>query len=111
MLDDEVRVTDPKTGGQKGMKLARFDLIPPEYEWELAEHYGKGAKKYADRNWEKGYDWSLAYQALRRHLNQWWRGEDRDPETGTHHLIAVIWHAIALYTFQLRGLGNDNRKP
>ncbi len=106
---EERRVVDPVTGGAKGQKLQRFDLIPPEYEWELAEHYGKGAVKYDDNNWLLGYKWSLSYQALRRHLNQWWRGEDRDPETSTHHLIAVIWHSIALYTYQLRGLGTDNR--
>ena len=43
----EVRVTDPETGGQKGQKPARFDLIPPAI-WEVAELYGKGAAKYAE---------------------------------------------------------------
>ena len=46
----EVRVVDPVTGGEKGAKLARFDLIPPEATWALAEHYGKGCAKYSDRN-------------------------------------------------------------
>jgi hypothetical protein len=105
----EVRVVDPTTGGEKGSKLARFDLVPAEFEWALAEHYGRGAKKYADRNWERGYRWSLSYAALRRHLNQWWAGEDIDPETGSSHLIAVAWHAIALFIYQLRGLGTDDR--
>ena len=101
-------VVDPVTGGQKGQKLARFDLIPPEFEWELAEHYGKGCAKYADRNWELGYAWGLSLGALKRHLNQWLNGETHDPETGSHHLIAVIWHAIALYTFEHRRLGTDD---
>ena len=135
----EVRVTDAKTGGQKGKKMARFSLIPPEMLWALAEHYGKGAEKYnlygpckcrtgtnlagtphevgcpahtiiesGDRNWEKGYNWSLSVDALERHLNQWKQGEDRDPETGSHHLIAVIWHATALFWYQLRGKGTDD---
>lgn len=43
----EVRVTDPETGGQKGQKPARFDLIPPAI-WEVAELYGKGAAKYTE---------------------------------------------------------------
>jgi hypothetical protein len=42
----EERIVDPKTGAEKGMKLARFSLIPPGFVWALAEHYGKGAKKY-----------------------------------------------------------------
>jgi hypothetical protein len=105
---EETRVVDPISGGQKGAKLARFSLIPPEFLWELAEHYGRGAKKYDDRNWERGYKWSLTLDALGRHLTQWLMGEDRDPETGGHHLIAVAWHAIALFIFQKRKLGTDD---
>ena len=104
----ETRGVDPNTGGEKGSKLARFDLIPPEAMWSLAEHYGKGCAKYADRNWERGYKWSLSVAALQRHLHQWLMGEDKDEETGTHHLIAVVWHAMALFIFQLRGLGADD---
>lgn len=104
----EVRVKDPKTGGEKGQKLARFSLIPSEFLWALAEHYGIGAHKYDDRNWERGYKWSLSLDASQRHLNQWILGEDGDPETGTSHLICAIWHLIALYIFHKRGLGTDD---
>ena len=105
---DEVRVVDEQTGGEKGSKVARFSLLPPEFTWALAEQYGRGARKYADRNWERGYKWSLSIDALERHLNQWLMGEDNDEETGTNHLIAVAWHVCALFIFQLRGLGTDD---
>jgi hypothetical protein len=104
----EVRIVDPLTGGEKGSKIERFDLIPVEMETGLARHYGIGATKYADRNWEKGYKWGLSYAALRRHLAAWVGGESYDPETGSHHLVAVIWHATALLVFELRGLGTDD---
>jgi hypothetical protein len=104
----EVRVVDPLTGGEKGSKIERFDLIPVEMETALARHYGVGATKYEDRNWERGYKWSLSYAALRRHLAAWAGGESYDTETGTHHLVAVIWHATALFVFELRGLGTDD---
>ena len=104
----EVIVTDPTTGGKKGQKLERFDLIPNEFEIALARHYGKGAEKYEDRNWEKGYRWSLSVGALRRHLAAWLGGEQCDAETGSNHLIAVAWHACALYIFELRRLGTDD---
>lgn len=107
---EEVRVVDPVTGGAKGMKIARFSLIPPEFLWELASHYGRGAIKYDDNNWLKGYKWSLSVDALHRHLNQWLQGEDNDLETGTNHLIAVAWHACALFIFQRRGLGSDDTR-
>ena len=105
----EVRVVDPKTGGEKGSKLARFDLVPAGPLRDLAEHYGKGAKKYADRNWERGYDWSLSFAALMRHAWAWWSGEDVDPETGSSHLTAVAWHAFALREFEARHAAGDNR--
>lgn len=98
MSQEEVRVTS-SSGGQKGKKLARFDLIPVSALTHLAEHYGKGAEKYEDRNWERGYEWSLSYAALQRHLTAWWNGEDVDAETGHSHLDAVMFHAFALRTF------------
>lgn len=104
----EVRITDPVTGGQKGSKLARFDLIPMDALWEVAEVFGRGAQKYADRNWEKGYKWGLSVAALQRHLALRLGGEVRDEETGARHLAQVVWHALALLTFELRGLGTDD---
>ncbi len=84
------------TGGEKGVKAQRFDLIPPNVLWQVAEHFGKGAEKYAPRNWEQGCDWSLWFSAMQRHAWQFWGGEDIDPETGTRHLCAVIFHAMCL---------------
>lgn len=106
--EPETRITDPTTGGQKGSKLARFSLIPPDFLWALAEHYGLGARKYADRNWERGYKWSLSVDALLRHLMAWLNGESNDAETGSSHLIAVAWHACALFVFERRQLGTDD---
>ena len=108
----EYRVTDQKTGGQKGQKTARFDLIPTGPLWSLAVHYGKGALKYEDRNWEKGYDWSLSYAAAQRHLNLFWSGEEweDDPVTGiVNHLDAAMFHIMALREFSEKYLDGDDR--
>ena len=90
-------------------KLDRYDLIPPETLRVLAELYGRGAQKYADRNWEKGISYSRIYRALLSHLEKWRMGEDWDPE-GQHHLDSVIWNAFALRTYEARemGLSFDN---
>ena len=108
---EEVRIVDPQSGGEKGMKKARFSLIPFDWLWALAEHYGVGATKYADRNWEKGYKWSLSLDAHSRHLNQWLMGEDNDPETGSSHLIAAAWHLVALWWFHKHSKGTDDITP
>lgn len=92
---DEIRTTS-STGGEKGTKLARYDLVPVGPLKLLAEHYGKGALKYSDRNWERGYEWSKSYAALQRHANQFWSGDTYDTETGSHHMLGVIFHAMAL---------------
>ena len=109
----EIRVTDEDTGGEKGMKMARFDLIPVEAEWALAEHYGKNSTshggKYEDNNWRKGYRWSLSYGAMMRHRALFWMGEDIDPDSKSHHCISVAWHAFTLYVFSLFGIGKDDR--
>jgi hypothetical protein len=87
------------TGGEKGVKLARYDLIPVDALRQIAEHYGRGAEKYADNQWRKGYEWSKSFAALIRHANQFWGGEDYDEETGSNHMAAVAWHALTLLTF------------
>lgn len=108
-VDREERITDPNTGGQKGSKSARYDLIPALPLRELARLYGKGAEKYADNNWRLGYHWSLSFAALNRHLWQFWNGESQDEEMGLHHLAAVCFHAMALMEFEMQGLGTDDR--
>lgn len=118
----EVRLTSG-TGGEKGSKLARFDLIPVEPLLALAKHYGVGAIKYDDSNWKKGYDWKLSYAALQRHANEWWSGEEWgeeefvDRETGEtvkvviNHMIAVAWHAFALYWFSEDDFSRGSYSP
>lgn len=105
----EQRITDPTTGGQKGTKLERYDLIPVGPLAEVARIYGKGAQKYADRNWEKSYKYSLSYAALQRHVNAFWAGEDKDAETGCSHLAAAVFHCFALMQFQETNPEQDDR--
>ena len=105
----ERMVTNEHTGGKKGQKLARFDLIPPRPLTALAEHYGKGAEKYEDRNWERGYDWSLSFGAMQRHAWAFWNGEDIDPENQMPHLAAVAFHAFALLEFAATHRKLDDR--
>lgn len=105
----EVRVVDPITGGEKGTKPERFDLIPVGALREVARVYGFGAQKYADNNWRKGYAWHLSYAANQRHLTAFWDGEDLDPESQLPHLAHAAWQSLTLLQFYLDGLGTDDR--
>lgn len=93
-----------------GDKL-RMDLLPPEAIEGLATILTFGAKKYADRNWEKGIKWGRLFGATMRHLWAWWRGEALDAESGYSHL----WHALTdiafLLTYEARGMKDFDDRP
>lgn len=108
-LKSGVDVIDPVTGGAKGMKPERYGLIPVEAIAELARVYGYGSQKYDDNNWRKGYKWGLSYDALQRHINAFWAGEEYDEESGLHHLAHAMFHLCTLFTFHTEELGTDDR--
>jgi hypothetical protein len=95
--------------GKKGVKSARFDLLPWDALWVVALVFGKGAEKYAERNWERGYEWSKSKGAQDRHDALFNMGEDFDDESELPHLAHVAWHALVRLAFFLREAGVDDR--
>lgn len=87
----------------------KIHLIPYFFLYAIAKVLMFGAKKYGAWNWSEGFDWDRPFDALMRHLNAWWAGEDTDEETGYSHL----WHAgcniMFLIMHEHKGLGNDTR--
>lgn len=97
----------------------RIELFPGDVLFAISDILTFGAKKYADRNWELGMNWSRPFGALMRHMWSWWQGRgptnksflfgDLDPETKRSHL----WHAGCcisfLIAYEMRGVGNDDR--
>lgn len=75
----------------------RFDLIPAHPVKRLAQLYERGAKKYGDRNWEKGQPLSSYLDSMLRHANDY-VGGDRSED----HLIAVVWNAFAFIETERR---------
>lgn len=74
---------------QKGKP--RFDLVPTSVLTRLAMHYGNGAEKYAERNWEKGQPVTRYISSAERHLQYFKMGMNDEP-----HLIAAIWNLFCL---------------
>lgn len=63
---------------------------------ELAKHYQDGAKKYADRNWEKGLPVHSFIDSGVRHYLKYLRGDQDEP-----HGRAFLWNMFgALWTQQ-----------
>lgn len=112
MVQKEIR-TVSESGGEKGVKPWRYDLIPPTALAQLAALYGLGAKKYDEHNFRKGYGWDKSYGGLQRHVNLFWSGEDYDLELkNVNHICSTAWHAFALTEFFYARPEYDNRsKP
>ena len=123
----EKLIIDPVTGGMKGAKDERWDLIPPSPLLdlavlaggfdklsfraldEIARVYAYGSSKYSDYNWQKGFAWRLSIAALQRHVSKHMQGEKVDHETDRLHLAHATWHLFTLYEFARLGLGTDDR--
>jgi hypothetical protein len=72
----------------------RYDLLPPAALRRLAVHYENGARKYGDRNWEKGQPVSRYIDSALRHLVCFMDGQ-RDED----HLAAAAWNVFgAIHT-------------
>lgn len=111
LSDEEVRVIDPETGGAKNRKNIELGFVDPIALMELGKVASMGSRKYEPFNYLKGFAWSLSYNALQRHLMQFWSGEDTDEESGLSHLSHAAFHCLALLSFVQRELGTDDRPP
>lgn len=58
---------------------------------ELAKHFEDGAKKYSDRNWEKGIPCHCFIDSGVRHYFKFQRGDSDEP-----HDRAVLWNLVCL---------------
>lgn len=73
-----------------------------------------GAKKYDNRNWEKGLPYQQMIDSLKRHIEDFERGRDNDDGeggSGLPHVALIMSSAIMLSASVIRGIGQDDRMP
>ena len=87
----------------------RMDLLPSEPLEEIARVLEFGARKYTAHNWRNGMVFGRPFAAVIRHLWAWWRGEDKDPETGLSHLAHAGCMLLFLHTYEITKTGTDDR--
>ncbi len=75
----------------------RYDLISTVGLRRLAETYAEGARKYGDRNWEKGQPVTQCLNHLLAHINKW-----RDGDSKEDHLAHAAWGLMAIMHFEER---------
>ncbi|OGS40492.1 MAG: hypothetical protein A3K77_00675 [Euryarchaeota archaeon RBG_13_31_8] len=86
----------------------RYDLVPAIAYKELVNVYTIGAKKYGDRNWEKGLSWSRCIAALERHWYDWKEGKEKDHD-GLMLLAKVAWYCFTLLVYSITHPELDDR--
>jgi len=74
----------------------RFDLVSPIAMKRLAQHYENGAKKYQDRNWEKGQPVMSYLDSAERHLNTLKEMKLKGLPLDEDHLSAIMWNIGAI---------------
>lgn len=99
MIHGQGEMTETNEGARRESNdgRGRFDLFPYEAMEALAKWYEDGAKKYGDRNWEKGLSVKDCINRMVRHALKaanGWTDED--------HLSAVMWNAAAAITMMER---------
>lgn len=72
------------------IEISGFKTIPMAM-MEVSKHYEDGARKYAERNWEKGISCHCYVDSGVRHLLKWLDGWDDEP-----HDRAFIWNMLGL---------------
>lgn len=65
----------------------RWSLLPNKVVVQVVKVLEYGAVKYHEDSWKQVPEGRKRYyDAANRHIEAWWNGEKRDPETGLHHL-------------------------
>lgn len=86
--------------------------IPCGPLFEIGGALLSGACKYGAHNWRVvGVRSDVYYDALLRHVMQWWEGEDADAESGMSHLAHAAACCIILMDAEKLGKLSDNRPP
>jgi len=104
-----------KSGAQReALGVPYFRQLPLEGLAAGATALEYGARKYADRNWEKGLPWQQMIDSLKRHIDDFERGKDYDdgPDgSGLPHICMIMAGALMLSSSVIRRIGEDDRMP
>lgn len=105
------KISNPKDAiGSR--KWRQYCVIPARVAWEVGIAHLVGCLKYGRMNWRAaGIQSSVYVDAAKGHIDQWWEGEDLDPESHAHHLAHAIAGLNILLDCILRNDWTDDRPP
>lgn len=88
----------------------RMSDVPPVALFALGAAMSNGKDKYGRFNWrDTGTTSSVFYDAMHRHLAQWYSGEDFAADSKVHHLAHIMASCAILMDSEFQGSLNDDR--
>lgn len=93
----------------KSQKLD-YSLLDPECIDGMVRALMYGSGKYGRHNYRKGGPYLEYLSSALRHIMAWRMGEEFDQESGCHHLGHAMCNLSFLYSWYVKGIGNDDRK-
>ena len=102
--------TNPKDA--IGTSKAGVSCVPQNVMAEVGLAMLEGAAKYGRHNYRSaGVRASVYYDACRRHMDDWWEGEDLDPDSLLSHVTKAIATLTVLRDSMMQGNWTDDRPP
>ncbi len=102
--------TNPKDA--VGVTKAPLSCLPMQVIYEAGLGMFEGALKYGAFNYRvAGVRASVYKDAIDRHMNAWWEGQDIDPDSGMNHITKAITTLIVMRDAMLNNKFEDDRPP
>lgn len=110
MSNTQKKDSNPKDA--VGIRKAPVSTIPGTVIAELGVAMLEGARKYGRHNFRiMGVRASVYRDAVWRHMNNWWEGEDIDPDSGLSHITKAIASLTVLRDAMIMNNWEDDRPP
>ena len=89
MSEKENKKADRFNDGKLKWSLVHFESLNP-----MVKVLEFGAQKYSADNWKKGLDKKEILESMMRHLTALMDGQEKDPESGLHHIGHIQCNAM-----------------
>lgn len=95
-----------------GIKKVPQSVVPRNVLADVALGLFEGARKYGRHNYRTvGVRASVYFDALNRHMDAWWEGEDIDQDSGLSHVTKAIACLVVLRDSMMQEHWTDDRPP
>jgi len=93
-------------------KWRQYTSVPSTFIWGVGVAMLEGSLKYGRSNYRaSGVRASVYVDAAKGHIDQWWEGEDKDPDTGLSHLIKAAASLAVIIDAEMNNNFLDDRPP